>query len=41
MKSGAFVAHENPDVINMEIRKQTAQSLRLVLNQQLQQFFCE
>ena len=30
MKSGGFVAHENLDVVNMAIRKQTASSLRLV-----------
>ena len=42
MKSGGFAAHENLDVINMAIRKQTASSswllgwylLRRVLNEQ-------
>ena len=29
MKSGGFEAHENLDVINMAIRKQTASSSRL------------
>ena len=29
MKSGGFAAHENLDVINMAIRKQTALSSRL------------
>ena len=29
MKSGGFAAHENLDVINMAIQKQTASSSRL------------